>query len=62
MSQAELGAPELLFGLVIWMARGAHRVAGGEEGVRPPLEHLAIFITYIAFIVVLVLPRRSQAA
>ena len=58
-----LGAPELLFGLVIWVGLVVLTAwLAAKKGYSPALwSIIAIFFPLIAFIVVLVLPRRSQA-
>ena len=58
-----LGAPELLILAVIWIVpRRAHRVAGGEEGVqRRGLGDRRLFFTWIALVIVLVLPQHRAA-
>ena len=57
-----IGAPELLFGMVIWAAFVVLTAwLAAKKGYSPVLwTVLAIFFTWIALIIVLVLPRRSQ--
>ena len=55
-----IGAPELLFGMVIWVVFVVLTAwLAAKKGYSPVLwTVLAIFFTWIALIIVLVLPRR----
>ena len=58
-----IGVPELLFGVVFWIVFVVLTAwLAAKKGYGPALwTIIAIFFPFIAFIVVLVLPRRSQA-
>ncbi len=58
-----IGAPELLFGVVFWIVFVALTAwLAAKKGYNPALwTIIAIFFPLIALIVVLVLPRRAQA-
>ena len=59
-----IGLPELLFGLVLWIVPVVLTAwLAAKKGYSPAVwTIIAIFITWIALIIVLVLPRRSQTA
>ena len=59
-----IGAPELLFGMVIWAAFVALTAwLAAKKGYSPAVwAILGVFLTWIALIIVLVLPRRAPAA
>ena len=58
-----IGIPEALFGIVFWIVFVVLTAwLAAKKGYNPAVwTIIAIFFTLIAFIVVLVLPRRSQA-
>ncbi len=59
-----IGLPEVLFGVVFWIVLVVLTAwLAAKKGYGPALwTVIAIFFPLIAFIVVLVLPRRSPAA
>ena len=58
-----IGLPELLFGLVLWIVPVVLTAwLAARKGYNPAVwTIIAVFITYVALIIVLVLPRRSQS-
>jgi hypothetical protein len=59
-----IGLPELLFGLVLWIVPVVLTAwLAAKKGYSPAVwTILAIFITWIALIIVLVLPSRVRTA
>jgi hypothetical protein len=59
-----IGLPEMLFGLVLWIVPVVLTAwLAAKKGYGPAVwTIIAIFITWIALIIVLVLPNRTRTA